>query len=256
MLRLAIGALLANQIVLATGAAGASAADVVNRNSAARALVERAIDAQGGSAQVEKLFKRWIAKIEGTAGRLTITGTLSHDGPDRGRIATQLVRDGQTIEVIVVTDGSGRAWRKIGEVSQEVVGKELEEMKDGGWRSRKVRFLLPLLTDERIELSMLGESVVADRPAQGIRVTSKGHRDVDVYFDKETGWLAKMESRVKSPDNRDIVLEQVFSDYKEFDGVKLATTFTKYENGRQTSVERIVDIKFVDEIDRSLFARP
>jgi hypothetical protein len=250
------GAMLLGVSTILMGADVCNGDDVADTSAAARELVERAIESQGGREQVEKLFNRWMAKIEGTAGSLRLTGTLSHDGPDRGRIATKLVRDGQTIEVIVVSDGSGRAWRKIGDVSQEVTGKELEEMKDGGWRSRKVRFLLPLLTDEGIQLSLLGESVVADRPAQGIRVKSKGHRDVDVYFDKESGRLAKMESRVKSPDNHDIVLEQVFSDYKEFDGVKLATTFTKYENGRQTSVERIVDLKFVDEIDPNLFARP
>jgi hypothetical protein len=51
-------------------------------------------------------------------------------------------------------------------------------------------------------------------------------------------------------------LEQVFSDYKDFDGLKLATTFTKYENGRQTSVEQFTDLEFVDRIDPKELAKP
>jgi hypothetical protein len=226
-----------------------------NTRSAARALIEQAVEAQGGKKQVARLFKPWLAQVKGTAGPLRITGTLSHDGPDRGRIATRLERDGEKFEVIVVNDGE-HVWRKIGDKTDEVTGAELEEMKDGGWRSRKVRFLLPLLTEEGVELSVIGESVVAGRPAIGVLVNSKGHRDVEIFFDNESGRLVKIASRIKSPDQRELVLDQVFSDYKDFDGLMLATTFTKFENGRQISIEQITDLKFVDTIDPKEFAKP
>jgi hypothetical protein len=58
------------------------------------------------------------------------------------------------------------------------------------------------------------------------------------------------------PDKKPIVLEQVFSNYREFDGVKLATTFHKYENGHLRSVEEFVDMKFVDKIDPEELAKP
>jgi hypothetical protein len=241
--------------VLALSSSFAAAAEASDTHSAAKSLVERAIEAQGGKDRVAKLFKPWRAEIKGTAGPLQITGTLAHDSADRGRIVTQLARGGQKFEVIVVNDGE-HVWRKIGDTTQEVTGPELEEMKDGTWRSRKVRFLLPLLTEKGVTLSVIGDSEVSGRPATCVRVTRKGHRDVDVHFDQESGQLVKMESRIQSPNKPDIVLEQVFSDYKEFDGVKLATTFTKYENGRQTSVEQITDLKFVDKLDPSELAKP
>jgi hypothetical protein len=233
----------------------AFAKDAADTSAAARTLIERAIAAQGGKEQVAKLTRAWHAKVKGTAGPLQITGTMSHQGPDRGRITTQIEHGEKTIEVIAVSDGE-RAWAKIDGKTREVTGKELDEMRDGGWRSRRVRFLLPLLTEEGIELTVLGGSKVADRPATRVRVKSQGHRDIDIFFDNESGLLVKTESRVKSPDNRDMVLEQVFSDYKDFDGLKLATTFTKYENGRQTSVEQITDLTFVDRLDPKEYARP
>jgi hypothetical protein len=231
------------------------AQDAGDTSGAARAIVERAIAAQGGPEQVAKLFKSWRAKVSGTAGPLEITGTILHDGPERGRIATQIETGGKKIEVIAITDKE-RAWQIIDGKSREVTGDELKEMQDGGWRSRKVRFLLPLVTEKGIELSVLGESQVADRPAVRVGVKSKGHRDIDIFFDKESGLLVKTESHVIGPDKQQKVLEQVFSDYKDFDGLKLATTFTKYENGRQTSVEQITELKFVDRIDDSEFAKP
>lgn len=222
----------------------------------AQEIIEQAIAAQGGKEQVGKLLtKPWRAGVKGTAGPLEITGTLSHHGPEKGRTVMKLGPEGKKIEVVVVHDGE-HVWRSINGKTQEITGPELEEMKDGTWRSRKVRFLLPLLTDDGIELTMLGETKVADRLAIGVRVKSKGHRDVDVHFDKESGLLAKMESRIKSPDAREIVLEQVFSDYKEFDGLKLATKFTKFENGRQTSVEQFTDLEFVDQLDAKELAKP
>jgi len=235
--------------------ASATAEDAADPSGGARALVERGIAAQGGEEQVAKLLKAWHAKVKGTAGPLQLTGTISHQGPDQGRIATQLDRGGQKIEVVVVNDGE-HVWQKIGDKTRVIAGDELKEMQDGGWRSRHVRFLLPLLTEKGVELTMLGEAKVADRPAVGVRVKSKGHRDVDIFFDKESGLLVKTKSRVKSPDNVETVLEQVFSDYKDFDGVKLATTFTKYENGKQTSVEQITELRFVDRLDPKELAKP
>lgn len=232
-----------------------NAATTADTSEQARALIERAIEAQGGREQVAKLFKSWHAIVEGTAGPLRIHGPLAHAGAERGRMSTQIEIGEKRIEVVVVTNGD-RTWRTVDGKTQEVTGNELKEMQDGGWRSRKVRFLLPLVTEKGIELSILGASEVAKRPAVGVLVRSKGHRDVEIFFDKETGHLVKMQSRITAPDKKEIVLEQIFSDYADFDGVKIATTFTKFENGRQTSIEHFKDVEFVKEIDPKLFAKP
>src|SRR4029079_11611179 len=128
-------------------------------------------------------------------------------------------------------------------------------MKDGNYRHH-VRNLLPLIRERGIELSLLPETLVSGRPAVGIRVKSKGHRDIDLYFDKDTGLVVKTESRVLPPGKPPIVLEQILSGYRDFDGLKLATKFTKFENQKQTSVEEFVDITFVDHIDDGEFEKP
>jgi hypothetical protein len=233
----------------------ASAADSANDDKSAREIVRRAIEAQGGEEQVAKFLKPWRAQVKGTAGPQTITGEILHAGDQRGRISTTISLAGLPVKVVVVQNDDG-VWRSIAGVTTEVKGKELEEMLDGGYRSRKVRFLLPILKEPGYELSLLPDAEVSDRPASGIRVKNKGHRDVDLYFDKENGRLVKTESRILGPDKKQIVLEQVFSNYRDFDGVLLASKFTKYENGKLRSVEEFADITFVDAIDPKELAKP
>jgi hypothetical protein len=227
----------------------------VDEDQAAREIIRRAIDVQGGEGQVERLLKPWRAKVKGSAGPLRTTGSIIHQGPDHGRIEVRMDMGGKQVEVVVVCNGE-TAWQRINGVTREVTGPELEEMKDGGYRSRKVRFLLPILTERGFRLSLLADADVSNRPASGVRVQHNGHRDVDLYFDKENGRLVKTESRVTAPDKAPIVLEQVFSDYKDFDGVKLATKFTKYENGQLRSIEEITELTFVKQIDAQELARP
>src|SRR5262249_34122685 len=126
---------------------------------------------------------------------------------------------------------------------------------DGGYRHR-VRNLLPLLREPGFELSLLPAITISKQPAQGVRIKSKGHRDIDLYFDKSTGLVVKTESKIAAPDKPPVVFEQILSNVRDFDGLKMATKFTKYENGRQTSVEEYVDFTFVDRFDEREFEKP
>jgi hypothetical protein len=220
-----------------------------------RAIVERAIKAQGGEEQVAKLTKAWRAKVKGTRGKLSNTGEMLYQAPGQMRIATSIEVGDVKIPIIAVLNGD-KGWQHINGQTREVTGKELEEMKDGAYRSREVRFLLPLVKEPGFTFSLLPDQEVSERPATGIRVQKKGHRDIDLYFDKENGLLVKTESRILNPEKKELVLEQIFSEYKDFDGVKLATKFTKYENGKLQSIEEITEMTFVDQIDAQEFAKP
>jgi hypothetical protein len=240
---------------LVTLALVTSVADANSESQAARDTVKRAIDAQGGEEQVKKLIQPWRAKVKGTTGLLQLNGEILQQSPSKGRISTTVGVGPASMEVVAVVNGN-KSWRRIAGFTSDVTGKELAEMEDGEYRSRRVRFLLPLLQEPGIELSLLPDAVVSDEPARGVRVKSKGHRDVDLYFDRGTGLLVKSESRITPPDKPVIVLEQVSSNYRDFGGVKMATKFTKYENHKLTSVEEIIDLTFVDRIDDREFERP
>ena len=82
--------------------------------------------------------------------------------------------------------------------------------------------LAPLLEPDS-KLMLLPESMVGGRPIQGVRLTRDQQKDIDVYFDKETKRLARIDWRTYQID---------FDDWKEADGFKYpAQSYVRRKDG-------------------------
>ena len=69
--------------------------------------------------------------------------------------------------------------------------------------------------------------------------------------------LAKVEMRFKNPEsNNEESLELLLSDYKDFDGVKLATTQVEMRGGKKFAELTGISYKFLRSIDDTVFNRP
>src|SRR5439155_22836546 len=114
-----------------------------------------------------------------------------------------------------------KGWTRMGDQTNEMDKDAIAEAKEqgyAGWLST-----LAPLKDKQFKLATIGEVKVENRPALGVKVSSKGHRDVDLYFDKETGLLVKSEHRVKDDTSGQEVTEESFpGEYKEVQGTKQA----------------------------------
>jgi hypothetical protein len=104
----------------------------------------------------------------------------------------------------------------------------------------------------------LPEAKVGDRAAVGVKVSSAGHRDVDLYFDKMSGLLVKSETRVKAEemDGKEVSQETVFTEFKEIDGAKVATKFVIKRDGKPYVEAELTDLKPAAKLDDKLFAKP
>ena len=233
---------------------GLTAAESRASQDVVRAIIQRGIEAQGGEAQIAKLSQPWRAKVRGKAGALDIEGEILQQSETVCRISTVLRVGPVPLEVVVVTNGD-KAWKRIAGFTSEVSGKDFAEMQDGGYRHR-VRNLVPLLHEHGFQLTLLPEATVSNRPAVGIRIQSKGHRDVDLYFENDSGLVVKTESRFYPSGKSEAVLENVLSDFRDFDGLKFATKYTKYESHKLTSIEEYVDLEFGADIDSRAFEKP
>jgi hypothetical protein len=93
-----------------------------------------------------------------------------------------------------------------------------------------------------------------------VKATHKDHGEVDFYFDKETGLLAKFEARVVfDPSNQERPFECVFTDYKDVEGLKhfTKTAFTVEMDNQKLSLEvALSDVKAATKLEDNLFARP
>jgi outer membrane lipoprotein-sorting protein len=233
-------------VCLVLGLAGAGRAD----DKDCRAIIDKAIQAVGGKAQLAKhKAQTWTEKgtFYGEGAAQPYTGKYSIQWPNQFRMEIEGV-------FTLVLDGD-KGWFTMGGNTQEMNKEQLTQQKESqhaGW----VTTLLPL-SDKAFQLSPLGESKVGDRPVVGIKVAHKGHNDVNLFFDKENGLLRRSEFRYKdwmTGNERQMV--STYEGYKEFSGLKFPTKIDMKRDGNKFVEAEVEAFKPVEKLDASVFAKP
>src|SRR5262249_12266082 len=147
------------------------------------------------------------------------------------RLEAQVEVQGQNVNLVYVVNG-GKAWlRALGE-TVELKGEELEDQKESLY-AEHVQRLVPLLKDKAFTLDPFAALKVKGRDAGGVKVASKGHKDGNLYFDKETGLLAKQERRALDEAKQEVTEETYYSDYKDVSGVKVPMKVAIHHDGKE-----------------------
>jgi hypothetical protein len=119
--------------------------------------------------------------------------------------------------------------------------------------------LLTPLKKEGFKLAPLPEAKVEGRAAVGVRVSRKGHRDVSLYFDKESHLLLKSAMTVKSVEdgsNKELKQEILYGDYKDFGGARWPTRVHIKQNGKSFLEMNFTEVRAMAKIDPKVFAEP
>lgn len=119
----------------------------------------------------------------------------------------------------------------------------------------QVTSLLPL-KEPGYQITSLGESVVGDRPAVGLKVAHQGHRDVLLYFDKERGYLVKTVTRIKPVGSAEVDEETLFADYHNYNGIRNANKQSTKRDGKLFLELETTAFKAVEKIPAHVFAKP
>lgn len=223
----------------------------------ARKLIEKAVKAHGGQEKLDK-FAGATAKLKGTfygqGDGLAMTAEVSAEGTDKQRIDIEIEAGGQKIPIVIVVAGD-KGWTKIAKDTKEFDKDELAEAKEQAFAAW-VATLAPL-KDKQFTFATTGEIKVENRPALGVKVSSKGHRDVDLYFDKETGMLVKTETRVKDDATGQEVSEESFpSEYKDVQGTKQAMKFLTKRDGKKFIEGDVTSVELFEKLDANTFTKP
>src|SRR5262249_6261261 len=185
---------------------------------------------------------------------IPFTGEIAAQGNDQTKVLVDGDVSGQKFAVTIVFNRD-KGWNKIGDMLMDMTEEQLKEAQEGAYGNWLTN-LVPL-KDKAHALSSLGEVKVNDRPALGIRVSSKGHRDVNLYFDKENSLLLKSEMRVKDEmTGMEVNQESYFSDYQEVDGFKEAKKFVIKKDGKPFLEAEVEEIRRQEKLDDSVFAKP
>jgi hypothetical protein len=225
-----------------------------------RAIIDRALKAQGGADKVAAL-KAFTAKIKGQIDlmgmNLDFTVVLQHQPPAKSKSVIKLMIEGMEIEMVEVVDGD-KGWKST--AGDQPIDMDKEEVKEHNEMQHveEVSNLALITTDKTLKLSPLGESKVGDTLCVGVQVTKKGKRDVKLYFDKKTNLLVKAEYRALDPfTTQEVAQEKLFSAYKELvPGLKMASKELINNDGKRFLEMEITELRPVERHDDSVFARP
>lgn len=215
----------------------------------ARAVIDKGIKALGGEDKIAKFnIQTWKEKgtYYGMGDGLPYTGVYAIQWPDQFRMEIENV-------FIVVLNGD-KGWIKAQGEVKEMSAKELTEQKEnhyGGW----VTTLLPL-KDKAYQLALIDEITVDKRPAVGVQVSRKDHRDVKIYFDKETGLRVKSELRVLDESGKEVGQEMFYRDYKEMQGAKIPMKIEIKRDGKRFVEAENFDVKPAAKLADSVFGKP
>jgi hypothetical protein len=225
---------------------------------AAHAQLAKAIKAVGGDTNLAR-YKAISAKgtqtFQEDGVETKVTYELFVQRSDQMRTVSKIEEKGQTSVEVEVINGT-QGWTKTDDEDTEDMDEdELREAKDflyADW----VSTLVPL-RDPAFRLTLLEECKVGGRPALGLKVAHKGHRDIFLYFDKGNGLPVKMERLTKDPENDKQVTEEVFFErYKKVQGTQQPTRIITKWDGKLQQVDELSEIKLYEKLDDKLFAKP
>ena len=222
-----------------------------------KAVIEKAVKAHGGAEKLSKmkcLQSKGKGKLE-LFGGLDMTQEVSIKYTGKLREVVEMNVNGVNVKVISVFDGNKASITANGQ-PVEVSDKLMEEFKEAAYGMRVAR-LTNLLTDKSLQLSLLGESKVDGRAAVGVKVASKGHRDIDLYFDKQSGLLSKVQTRKHDPQSmQEVDEERIIKEYQDLEGQKVPKKVLVNHDGKKYLELEVLEIKFPDDIAESEFQKP
>jgi hypothetical protein len=220
----------------------------------AKDILTKAIKAHGGD---EALGKYKAARTK-SKGKIEILGGLDFTqesaimAPDKLKETVEMEVMGQNVRVVTTFDGSKAHIVANG---QEVpVEDKIKETLKNAVYAMRVAQMVPLLKEKGFELSPVGEVKVEDKPAVGVRVSSKGHNDISLFFDKKTNLLVKMEHRTVDPmSGNEITEERIITEYGKSDGLPTPKRVLIKHDGNKFMELEVLDVKRLDKIDDSEF---
>jgi hypothetical protein len=220
----------------------------------AKAIIEKAIQAQGGAEKLEK-YKAVHTKGKGTLQLLGMGIEFTTESyaqrPDHFKSVMEMNFGGMKISMTQMYNGDKFTINQNG-MDVPLNDDMKKEVKEQVYAERIGDLLI--LKEKDIKLTALGESQVEGKPAVGVKISSPGHRDISLYFDKDSGLPVKSEGKsLDAMTMQEVNQEKFYSDYKDFDGLKRPTKVTVNRDGKKFMDVEVTELKNLEKLDDSVF---
>jgi hypothetical protein len=246
-MRRILGVLVATVILcVASGPARAGEDD-------ANSILDKAIKAMGGEEKLGKIMAfTWT-----TSGSMKVNGRAKNvDAVVTFKGLKQVRRDFHEYprRRLTILDGD-KGWFYVGgqyhAMNDDAVAKEKRDI-----YLQVIPSLLVPLKSNGFKYQTAGEEDVRGKPATILKVTCPDRTDFLIYFDKESFLPVKEVARSLKADGNEQIEEATFTDYKDFGGIKKATSIEIRTAPQSVGFIEITEFKVLDHVDPLTFAGP
>jgi hypothetical protein len=224
----------------------------IQAQDTAQIILDKAIAAHGGPIRLAE-FKGGRKKVKGTIfkqGGIPFTQETVYQLPGQVKSTETFAVNGRAVVVSTGLDGE-KAWMTVNGNFQDLDARTLAELKEGAYLMNVTR--LTALKDPSYQLSFL----FSDRSVTLIKVVCAGHRDLGLYFDRETDLLVAVKRQTVDPKTgKEVFEERLFSDYQNINGIMVPKKAVIYRDGEKYLGAEMTEVQFLDKLDPSEFAKP
>ena len=224
------------------------------------AILSKAMKALGGEDKLSKIeavtwkTTGWMNMLFQGPEHFKCTGELTIAGLDRSRSELTMLDSGGDkgrIRSVLNGDNASLDWGEGPKPTQNAPG-----LKRSLYLAMITVTLAPL-KDPRFKIEVGGDEKVDNRPAVVLNVTCPDGETIKVSFDKESGLPLKAVGKALLFDdaafNLDVTQEMIYSNYKDFGGIKTAAQIDIKSDGFNRKLE-VIEFKVLKPVDPSLFS--
>ena len=221
-------------------------------DEAARKLLQGVIEAKGGLAALKRV-RTVVAKADTTfqfdQGAMPSATTTYVVYPDKFRVDAEIGP-----ERVVQVFSAGSAWQ------QDPAGvRDAPAAMRAEFEAAVHRDTIPMLiaaAEGRLTVrSRPAEKTRDGRTVRALEISGLQLAPVTLFVD-DAMLIAGQSFSTQGPNGQSIVTEEVFSDYRLVDGVRVPFEARLFQNGRHVLTRTLESVTFNTAVDESLFARP
>jgi len=220
-------------------------------------VIEAAIEAHGGESTFAKAnIGQTTMTIDGAfqpgmSGQFTKFDIF--DLPGKHKRTVKGEAQGQKLDMNVVINGD-EAWMQMN--GGEPTLLPVINPGQGVYPNDNLGVLLALKGSD-FQLSVGLTHIIDGRPVHRIRMETGGQWVGDSFFDEETHLLVASKKKLSDDTiGESRAIETYYSDYKRVDGLNLPMSIRMVMDGETMATITVTEVKFMDEIDDGVFAKP
>jgi hypothetical protein len=185
---------------------------------------------------------------------LDFTQEVSVQAASKFKEAMVLSIMGKDIAVTTVFNGK-EGWIVANGKDVKINDDILNELKDAAYLMGLMQGVF--LKDKAIKFSVVGEVKVKGKPAIGVTVSREGKKDINMFFDKSTGLISKVEMRKRDiQSGQEMTEERFITEYQDVAGRKVAKKAEVLRDGKPFIEVEVTDTQILEKVDDSEFVQP